>query len=206
MSIFKGTPAVVSVESLYYSQPPVLRILHNTTHIQWGAGTNFRAERLKPQGWFSAVDRMEGRDGALCLTYQCQHSFTVPTCIANRCCLGFMAALSRAWDRWNSSGHVSPTSWSRIVTRCYAIFTCQGRGGNPNHDCCLDIAQGLICVLALKMYQRGSHIARKGILCSDASYNAEEETLRNRRWLGNLSADNFSMTYYLLIRKDVKHT
>jgi len=128
------------------------------TYIKWCAGTHFRAERLWPQGWLSAVDRREGRDGALCLACQRQHSVTCANLCNQQVLFGLLAALGRALDGWNSSSRVSPTLWSRIVTWCYAVFTWQGRRGNPNHDCCLDIAQGLIGFLALKMYQRGSYI------------------------------------------------
>jgi len=62
------------------------------------------------------------------------------------------------------------------------------------------------CVLAAKMYQRGSHIARNAILCSDTNYIDKEETLRNRRLLENLSVNNLSVTYYFLIHKNVKQT
>jgi hypothetical protein len=158
--IFNGAPALIFVQRV------------------WG-----------PKGDSECLIIGKGRMGRCVQPVSVSTVLNVPTCIANRCCLDFLSALGRALGGRNSSGHVSPTSWSRIVTWCYAIFTWQGRGGNLNHDCCLDIAQGFIWVLALKMCQRDSHIARKGILCSDASYNAEEETLGNRRWIADLSVD-----------------
>jgi hypothetical protein len=55
----------------------------------------------------------------------------------------------------NPRGHASPTLWSWIVIRCYAIlhaeFTREKRGGNPNRDCYLDVVKGLLCVLDLNI-------------------------------------------------------
>ena len=167
MTIFKGIPAVLSLESLYVSQPLVLRLLHYVTYIQWGVSTHFCAERLRSQGRLSSVHRrgkrLMGRCVSLAVSAQCY------TCQL----LELTGAVWAFWRHWAGRRMDAILAVTNLPPCDHGSR--HGRRGNPNHDCCLDIAKGLICVLALKVDQRRNQIEGDGILCN------EEKALRKRR-------------------------
>jgi hypothetical protein len=110
--------------------------LYYITDTHGSASTHFCAQSFRPEGWFSAVD----------------HRRSVSQLV------GLTGADERPCRRWTEGGMdeipvvmYDPAynygSWFGATRYFMLILLEEKRGGNPNHDCYLDVVRGLTHVL-----------------------------------------------------------